>query len=61
MSQSDFSRCAKAIQFLCAGVQDQPGLAEVAAQEVPGHRFYRAEVEGEGNQAPRAWHRLPRT
>jgi AraC family transcriptional regulator of adaptative response/methylated-DNA-[protein]-cysteine methyltransferase len=32
MSQSDFSRAAQAIRFLCAGVQAQPSLAEVAAQ-----------------------------
>jgi AraC family transcriptional regulator, regulatory protein of adaptative response / methylated-DNA-[protein]-cysteine methyltransferase len=32
MSQSDFSRCAAAIQFLAASVQDQPSLAEVAAR-----------------------------
>jgi AraC family transcriptional regulator of adaptative response/methylated-DNA-[protein]-cysteine methyltransferase len=32
MSQSDFTRCAKAIEFLCARAQEQPGLAEVAAQ-----------------------------
>jgi len=32
MSQSDFTRCARAIQYLCASVQDQPGLKEIAAQ-----------------------------
>jgi AraC family transcriptional regulator of adaptative response/methylated-DNA-[protein]-cysteine methyltransferase len=32
MSQSDFSRVAQAIRFLCARVQEQPSLAEVAAQ-----------------------------
>jgi len=32
MSESDFSRCAKAISFLCARRRDQPSLGEVAAQ-----------------------------
>ncbi|BDU72059.1 bifunctional helix-turn-helix domain-containing protein/methylated-DNA--[protein]-cysteine S-methyltransferase [Mesoterricola silvestris] len=32
MSQSDFTRCAKAIRFLCDSVREQPALAEVAAQ-----------------------------
>jgi AraC family transcriptional regulator of adaptative response/methylated-DNA-[protein]-cysteine methyltransferase len=32
MSQSDFSRVAQAIRFLCDQVQAQPSLAEVAAQ-----------------------------
>ena len=32
MSQSDFSRVAQAIRFLCAQVQAQPSLGEVAAQ-----------------------------
>lgn len=32
MSQSDFSRVAQAIRYLCAQVQDQPSLADVSAQ-----------------------------
>jgi AraC family transcriptional regulator of adaptative response/methylated-DNA-[protein]-cysteine methyltransferase len=32
MSQSDFSRVAQAIRYLCAQVQEQPSLAQVAAQ-----------------------------
>ena len=32
MSQSDFSRVAQAIRFLCARVPEQPSLGEVAAQ-----------------------------
>ena len=32
MSQSDFSRVAQAIRFLCARAREQPTLAEVAAQ-----------------------------
>jgi AraC family transcriptional regulator of adaptative response/methylated-DNA-[protein]-cysteine methyltransferase len=32
MSQSDFSRVAQAIRFLCASVPEQPSLREVAAQ-----------------------------
>jgi len=32
MSQSDFSRVAQAIRYLCAQVQEQPSLAEVSAQ-----------------------------
>jgi AraC family transcriptional regulator of adaptative response/methylated-DNA-[protein]-cysteine methyltransferase len=32
MSQSDFSRVAQAIRFLCARAREQPSLAEVAAQ-----------------------------
>jgi AraC family transcriptional regulator of adaptative response/methylated-DNA-[protein]-cysteine methyltransferase len=32
MSQSDFSRVAQAIRFLCAQAREQPSLAEVAAQ-----------------------------
>jgi AraC family transcriptional regulator of adaptative response/methylated-DNA-[protein]-cysteine methyltransferase len=32
MSQSDFSRVAQAIRFLCAQAREQPSLGEVAAQ-----------------------------
>jgi AraC family transcriptional regulator of adaptative response/methylated-DNA-[protein]-cysteine methyltransferase len=32
MSQSDFSRVARAIRFLCASAQEQPSLAAVAAE-----------------------------
>ena len=32
MSQSDFSRVAEAIRYLCGQVREQPSLAEVAAQ-----------------------------
>jgi AraC family transcriptional regulator of adaptative response/methylated-DNA-[protein]-cysteine methyltransferase len=32
MSQSDFSRVAQAIRFLCARAREQPSLGEVAAQ-----------------------------
>ena len=32
MSQSDFSRVAQAIRFLCARTREQPSLAQVAAQ-----------------------------
>ena len=32
MAQSDFSRVAQAIQYLCAEVQTQPSLAQVSAQ-----------------------------
>jgi AraC family transcriptional regulator of adaptative response/methylated-DNA-[protein]-cysteine methyltransferase len=32
MSESDFTRCARAITFLCSRAQDQPGLSEIAAQ-----------------------------
>jgi len=32
MSESDFTRCAKAIGFLCEERREQPGLAEVAAR-----------------------------
>ncbi len=32
MSESDFTRCARAIRFLCERVRDQPRLSDVAAQ-----------------------------
>jgi len=32
MSQSDYSRCAKAIEFLCASSREQPSLEDVAAE-----------------------------
>ena len=49
MSQSDFTRCARAIQFLCSRAEEQPSLGEVAAQAgVSEFHFQRMFVQWAG-------------